>query len=229
MAKRNSDLSPFKKLRQSGKLPMREELPVIVIICEGKTEVNYFRSFRVTNDVYSDPVTQPDQILDKAIERKKHLDPHNRFGIEVWCVFDRDIQYTNEGPIDTSDERQQKFDKAIHEAKKKGIRVAYSNDCFELWFLLHFEFLQSAIDRLQYRIKLRGYLGEYKKGSSDNFTKFENRMNIAIRNATKLYSSEYYERDDKNELLHPRLCCPVTTVHILVERLLEIKHKRNVC
>lgn len=31
------------------------------------------------------------------------------------------------------------FDEAIRTAERKGIKIAWSNDAFELWILLHFE------------------------------------------------------------------------------------------
>jgi len=53
---------------------------------------------------------------------------------QVWCVFDRDF---NDGV------NEQKgaiaFNESIKLAKSKGFKVAWSNDAFELWLLLHFE------------------------------------------------------------------------------------------
>ena len=100
---RKSDISPFTKVWKSGKQDSRDERTTMVIVCEGeKTEVNYFKAFEVTNDVFFDHVTSPDQVLAKAVERKKNLDPNGSKKIEFWCVFDRDIQHTNHGPIDSS-------------------------------------------------------------------------------------------------------------------------------
>jgi len=45
---------------------------------------------------------------------------------EVWCVFDKD------------DFPDQDFNQAIVLASAKGFRVAYSNQAFEYWLLLHF-------------------------------------------------------------------------------------------
>lgn len=51
---------------------------------------------------------------------------------EIWCVFDMDVR---RGEVEFSD-----FDNAIRQAEGLGYKVAYSNDAFELWFYLHFEY-----------------------------------------------------------------------------------------
>lgn len=53
--------------------------------------------------------------------RRKRGDAHD----EIWCVFDRD--------------RHPKVSEAIALAQQHGIRVAMSNPCIELWFILHYE------------------------------------------------------------------------------------------
>ena len=53
----------------------------------------------------------------------------------IWCVYDRDKEETpaklSKGNIS--------FDESIKTANSNGIKVAWSNDAFELWILLHFE------------------------------------------------------------------------------------------
>ena len=48
----------------------------------------------------------------------------------------------------------------------------WSNQCIELWFLLHFAYIQTDIDRNEYCVKLSNYLlaldnGEYSKNRQD--------------------------------------------------------------
>ena len=52
---------------------------------------------------------------------------------EIWCVFDRD-----DHPHVNS---------ALQEARDHGIRVAFSNPCFELWLVLHVEDQTAHVDR----------------------------------------------------------------------------------
>ena len=58
----------------------------------------------------------------------------------VWVVFDKD---------DFND-----FNEAIALAGRKGFMAGWSNEAFELWYLLHFVYLDSAISRADYITKL---------------------------------------------------------------------------
>jgi hypothetical protein len=60
--------------------------------------------------------------------------------IEVWCVFDRDVEDNTANRVKSNTE----FDLAISIALDRGLKVAWSNDAFELWVLLHFEDLDPA-------------------------------------------------------------------------------------
>ncbi len=51
---------------------------------------------------------------------------------EVWCVFDMDVK---KGENEFAD-----FDNAIKKALFLHYKVAYSNDAFELWFYLHYNY-----------------------------------------------------------------------------------------
>ena len=48
----------------------------------------------------------------------------NRAFDQVWCVFDRDPSRVNN--------TAQRFNAALRLAEKEDIKVAYSNECFEL-------------------------------------------------------------------------------------------------
>ncbi len=127
---------------------------------------------------------------------------------EVWCVFDRDKNRAN--PSDVA-----LFNSAIEKAKTNGVRVAYSNDAFELWYLLHFNYCDTQILRSDYIVKLREIMGAYKKNDQSMYDKLEDKIGVAIRNAKKLY-----RLSDKND---PANADPSTTVFMLVERLLKLK------
>ncbi len=53
---------------------------------------------------------------------------------EVWCVFDMDYE-------PDMNHQYEDFDNAIQSAHKAGYKCAYSNDAFELWFILHYQFI----------------------------------------------------------------------------------------
>jgi hypothetical protein len=56
---------------------------------------------------------------------------------QVWCVFDLDANA--EANAEKRLAAAIEFDAAVDVALQAGIKVAYSNDAFELWILLHFE------------------------------------------------------------------------------------------
>lgn len=65
----------------------------------------------------------------------------------VWCVFDRD------------NFPAQNFNNAFEIARHNDINIAYSNEAFELWYFLHFDYCDSAMSRDQYQEKLSDLLG----------------------------------------------------------------------
>ena len=100
----------------------------ILILCEGQTEELYFKGFKKTNVKLEDTGGLSNrQIVDYAIKRKEEGEYD-----EYWVVFDMDYN-PQKGDTQYFD-----FDNAISKAKRNDIKVAYSNDVFELWLYLHF-------------------------------------------------------------------------------------------
>jgi len=174
-----------------------------LIVCEGeKTEPNYFNEFRVYRlrvEVVGTGYNTM-KVAEAAIRLKlkaPKTDPY----IKVWVVFDRD-----DFPIEN-------FNRAIQLAIQNQIEVAYSNQAFELWYLLHFRYLNTSITRLDYIDRLSQCLGhEYKKKSRLIYSELLDRQSNAILNAQKLLasypnSSSIYHND------------PSTKVHLLVQEL----------
>lgn len=193
--------------RLSRKSANREVKPRILIVCEGtKTEPNYFKGFKVrTMNVVIEPAgAVHTSVVDRALALMEEDGDYE----EVWCVFDRDKNRAN--PSDVA-----LFNSAIEKAKTNGVRVAYSNDAFELWYLLHFNYCDTQILRSDYIVKLREIMGAYKKNDQSMYDKLEDKIGVAIRNAKKLY-----RLSDKND---PANADPSTTVFMLVERLLKLK------
>ena len=102
-------------------------------------------------------------------------------------------------------------------AKNKGFKVAYSNEAFELWYVLHFEFLNAGINRKDYVKKLNGALSkQYLKNSETIYDELLNKQDIAIKNAIKLLSQ--YQSPI------PAINNSSTTVHLLVQELNKFIH-----
>lgn len=133
---------------------------------------------------------------------------------QVWCVFDRD------------DVAPDVFNQALHQAEahnkrnKQKIRIAYSNQAFELWFLLHFHYADSALARPDYIVRLDELLDErYQKNDREMYRKLLARQATAIRNAERLLS--------QYDPVNPVADDPSTTVHLLVQELNRfVQHKR---
>lgn len=130
------------------KVDTREVKQRFLIVCEGtKTEPNYFRSFRVPKDVVEilGVAEDPSRLVNSA-KKRANEDEYD----QIWCVFDRDPgAWTAEN-----------FNNALENAKRFNFYVAYSNESFEPWYILHFQFLNTATSRIDYEAKLSKMLGQ---------------------------------------------------------------------
>jgi len=185
------------------KVNTREIKQRFLIVCEGeKTEPNYFRNFRVSKVVIdikgigknpSNLVKVIKKLRDEKLRDEEDYD-------QVWCVFDRDSWSVND------------FNSAILQTKQENFKVAYSNEAFELWYLLHFEFVNTGIPRKDYEKKLTKFLGyKYQKNSDSMYDDLIDKQNTAIKNSENLLK----QYDPHN----PAKDNPSTTVHLLVQEL----------
>jgi hypothetical protein len=178
----------------------RELKQRFLIVCEGeRTEPNYFRQFRVPKNVVALDVVGFGYNTVSLVEKAISLSRQEEYD-QVWCVMDRDSFPA------------QDFNNAFQIASANNIRIAYSNEAFELWYLLHFHYYNTAISRADYTTKLTGLLGKrYAKNSNDMYELLLSRQDAAIKNAARLleiYNPSYPENDN-----------PSTTVHLLVFEL----------
>ncbi len=200
---------------------VREPEQRFLIICEGeKTEPNYFKRFRVPRKVLPDAQgigkgKNPIELVELARSKRAEGDYN-----QVWCVFDLD-----DIPADI-------FNRAIALAQQYNINVAYSNEAFELWYLLHYDLHTAAITRDQYCTKLSHKLKRpYKKNDSSLFDVLEDLQDQAIKYATKLLEQHQTSATSGSKKAagrimpsNPASLNPSTTVHWLVEELR--KHSR---
>jgi len=133
------------------------------------------------------------------VNRAKELKEQEEYD-QVWCVFDRNSW----APED--------FNNAIQSARNQGFNVAYSNVSFELWYVLHFEFLNTGIPRGDYLQKLNLLLNcTYQKNSETIYDELLEKQPVAVKNATNLLKQYNPHIPDKDN--------PSTTVHLLVQEL----------
>ncbi len=150
--RRQAKRKPFSLTRSD--LPMTVSLRLLIISEGVNTEVSYFRQFeqptirvKAVGTGYNtiSLVRRAEQIRVDEAAKGRHYD-------QVWCVFDKD------------DFAVQDFNEAVRLAEHlfgKG-RVAYSNQAFEYWLLLHFlDHQGGAMHRRQYDARLNECLAPY--------------------------------------------------------------------
>jgi hypothetical protein len=202
--------------------PTRQERQRILIVCEGlNTEPDYFRHFKLYFRLTAAEIIAVGGAGEtiRVVERAKKKNKESHFD-QTWVVFDKD-----DFPADH-------FDNAVHMARAADYGIAYSNQAFEYWLLLHFENHQGgAMHRNQYVGKLNDYLdpfdlvfdGKSNKSVSDAFFQIlmgkdeksgKSRLDLAILRAEK--GIDFHS--DKSSLA---LAESSTTVYLLVRELLK--------
>ncbi len=189
----------------------------ILIVTEGQTEELYFKSFPVITSFNVEAVNLEGQSKLKLIELTEDITEKSHIEYdEIWCVFDMDL---NKGAKELSE-----FDNAIDQGQSKGYKIAYSNDSFEVWFYLHYNYNDQENIRKYYYKELGKYwsMDYEREGKKRTFCQkiyeiLEEDSNAsqekAIKWACKLHTSQ------KNLVYHQQN--PVTTVYQLVELLNE--------
>jgi hypothetical protein len=194
-----------------------------LIVCEGKeTEPKYFNGIkRKINAKYAQSVRVEERIemeikgtgrntndlvtyTEKIINRSP-----NPYG-NVWIIFDKDS---------FSDSQ---FNSAIEQAQKLGFNAGWSNEAIELWFLLHFEYLTTGINRDQYCDKLDQHfkkegIGKYEKNLDNIFDLLliHGDLGQAIKRSEQLLKMH----EENGNTYSKAKMKPATTVFILVREL----------
>lgn len=147
MSKKQKDHRKSSLSRRQG---VREIKQSFLIVCEGeKTEPDYFKAFRMTAATVKavGQAMNTMTLVNKAISIREADRLKKREYDQCWVVFDKD-------DFPASD-----FNQAIQLAEKNGFRVAYSNQAFEYWFLLHYNLYTGPIHRNQYKDMLTKLTG----------------------------------------------------------------------
>ena len=186
--------------RQVDVTPLRSRF---LIVCEGtRTEPAYFSSFPVASAVVEvcGEGCNTISLVKRALELRAERDFTEETD-QVWCVFDKD------------DNSAEQFNTAIVQAREAGLGVAYSNEAFELWYLLHFAYHDTALHRDRYIEILTDKLGrKYKKNDKEMYKLLLPKQPLAIRYGKRLYEKLSSSPANDN---------PSTTVFMLVEALNE--------
>ncbi|MEA5260613.1 RloB family protein [Arcicella aquatica] len=197
--------------------PVLIEKPTILIVCEGEnTEPSYFKQFRLSSATIK--AVGEGYNTTSLVNRALQLANKGKYE-QVWCVFDKD------------DFNNNSFNDAIKIAEANRFGVAYSNQSFEYWIILHFEDHQGGnMPRIDYDIKINKLLKPYNLKYEGNKSKLitedifqllndidtdtgKERVKLAIKRAERNYN----QFDHTN----PAIEESSTTVFKLVSELLK--------
>lgn len=208
--------------RQINNKPKRKRY---LIVCEGeKTEPNYFEAlklalpkgvlevvdFRIIGEGFN-----TESLVQQAISLRAKWESESGRAIDkLWVVFDKD-SFLPEA-----------FNNAIQLCQNTPkTEAAWSNEAFEIWYLLHFEYYNTGIPRDTYKQRIQANFRNngltdfvYTKNRPDMFdllTKYGNR-NLAIKHSYMLESTYIGKRDFSNQN-------PCTTVYKLVVQLFNLE------
>lgn len=212
---KKSDLNKmWMKARQDRPKKMQPEYHLIVT--EGTdTEPAYFGAIRdVINSQFREKIRldvcgEGDNTINlfrKAIQNV--LESPNAYR-HVWVIYD-----TDDFPAEHVDQVVELCKENSNEETE--YHAIWSNQCVELWYLLHFSFMQSDLHRTEYWPKLTERLtgigeGEYKKDRKDMYRILRPSLDFAIANAKRL------EEINKGKM--PSKAAPGTKIYELVEKL----------
>lgn len=204
----------WKQKRLQDHLKIRESH---FIFCEGEqTEPNYFERFKrliEENPVYRNMVrieiepcasetTYIVEMAERYVKKNRIENGH------IWCVYDKDSF-----PAERFNAAAERIEILNRQTGRLQYHAVWSNECIELWFLLHFANYTSNNHRTEYSAFLRERLGQYKKNMSNIFNLLLDRGDpkLAIRYAKRLIAAEAGKP--------PAQIAPGTKVYELVEML----------
>lgn len=187
-----------------------------LIVSEGtRTEPLYFdRVKELINQKYSgrihlEIVGKGNNTLKLFHQAKIHVEQSNITYKHIWLIYDKD-----DFPPLSFDQTAELCERATNE--ECCYHAIWSNPCFELWFLLHFMYLQTDINRSEYEPKLTEHmkersLGIYTKTRTDMFDTLRPYLDEAVQHSKRL--------EQTHKETPPSGAAPCTKVHILVEKL----------
>ena len=192
------------------------------IFCEGEqTEPKYFSGFEKaikSNPIYRNLVhVQVEGVGAETLRvihaAENYVTQNNIENASIWCVYDKDSF-----PKQDFNAVSQRAETLNSQQNKVCYHVAWSNQCIEYWFILHFAYYDSDNSRKDYRrflhdkFKSLGW-NRYEKNNEELFQIMTNSGNpkLAIRNAER----RLRECEGKSDTAS----VPATKVHLLIKEL----------
>lgn len=193
----------------------RIKLVYFLIVCEGtKTEPNYF-------------IALGNELPRGTVELKIDGTGLNTLGLVNYAIKQREISYRKYDRVwavfDKDDFPDRNFNNAIRKASSADINCAWTNEAFELWFLLHFQFVNTGMSREDYNKYLEREIR--KNSGNDNYKYLKNDPNTFL--TLKIYGNQKQAIEWAKQLMQTyknnRYAThnPSTRVHELIEELLN--------
>ena len=217
---KKTDREKWRKKRRQEYLEMKEYR--YYIFCEGEqTEPLYFDGFKKLieeNPIYKDMVSieiepcgaETMRVIGQA---EKYVKDNQISKGQIWCVYDKDSFPAKDfNGVVSRAESLNKENPLIQ------YHAAWSNECIEFWFLLHFAYYTSNNHRTAYI----SFLNEkYKKLGVDRYQKNDkDTFEILMSRGNPKLASRYAKRIvAEHEGLSPADIAPGTKVYELVEEL----------
>lgn len=192
---------------------VRKQKSKILIAAEGKnkTEKTYFSNFEDGKKSYNITYargnnTDPLKLVKMLIEEIDELKLDFQDDDVAYCIFDTDVD-PNKNKI---------IEEAIKLAKKNNIKIITSSPCFELWFLLHYDYTTANMDSEEVIKRLKEYYPKYEK-NINIYPNIIKEIDLAINRAKKI---EKYQIDN-NRRIGTVEANPNTEVYKIVEYLMK--------
>jgi hypothetical protein len=162
----------------------RAGLPTALVVCEGKcSEPHYIKGLMGHLGVNAANVTVlPGEFETDALALVHRA--HKAFAEtpdfdRVFVVLDGD-QKNLETARSLAKKRLRKTDRT-----SLSVELIVTNPCFEYWLLLHFEYTTSSMSSAEAGNHLQGHVTDYDKGDPRIFSKVNEGVELAVRNAQR--------------------------------------------
>ncbi len=220
-SKRKAKTTKNLKRRAASLVPNKRML----LVCEGEvTEVEYFKHLKYSLKLANIDIdicgkecgSAPTSVVKYAKSRAMSEGPHTDGGYnDVFCIFDRDAH------VDFEKAKSQilELNKPNSKFYAETMYAVWSNPCFEIWLLFHFQYTRSPFVAMRRKSSGDCVTQELKKCASfkkfskhitrENFNELSDRWDDAFVNAKKAYA-DYKKIGEPN---------PSTKAHFLVEYL----------
>jgi RloB-like protein len=181
------------------------------IFCEGTTEYNYFTQYgaeeRIKGLQIKAKISENKNVIGLIDYSFNYLKHHGRDFLKgdlIFFVFDRD-KNTND------DLKNAKKNKKIENNPDQ--QLIFSNPCFEIWILFHYELYTQPINKEKLKTKLITHMGSYNKNNVNIYNDTKKYIETAKENSKHLYNIQI----KKNIIL-----CEESNPSTMIFQLIEI-------